>query len=157
MGRALASAGLRVRTRTASRARQMDSFAGVGYYFPTSPRSDPAARQSWTWGVAPAWTSFIAALKTGAKGKSSGWTAADAQRGRPRRLRDRDEASSKSSYHKAYIENTPFDDGSIDVVIERRVIIVMTESAVFHGQRACSGPAGDWRCPTSLRKDLPEA
>jgi ubiquinone/menaquinone biosynthesis C-methylase UbiE len=75
--------------------------------------------------------SFIAAPRTGANGKVLGVDMTDAQRGKAEHLRDRD-GFAQVSFHKAYIENAPFDDNRIDVVISNGVInLVADKSAVF--------------------------
>ncbi|MEW6331625.1 MAG: methyltransferase domain-containing protein [Pseudomonadota bacterium] len=108
----------------------VDSFAGVGHYFDLA-----AIRPGDTvldLGSGSGMDSFIAALKTGATGKVLGVDMTDAQREKAGRLRDRD-GFTQVSYHKAYIESTPFKDGSVDVVVSNGVInLAADKGAVFH-------------------------
>ena len=111
----------------------VESFAGVGYYFDlaTIKPGDTVLDL----GSGSGMDSFIAALKTGAAGKVLGVDMTDAQREKAARLRDRD-GFTNVSYYKAYIENTPFDDGSIDVVISNGVINLAADKLVVFREAA---------------------
>jgi len=107
----------------------VDSFAGVGYHFDLAA-IEPGATVL-DLGSGSGMDSFIAALKTGTRGKVLGGDMTDAQREKAERLRDRD-GFTGIGYHKAYIENTPFDDNSIDVIVSNGVInLVADKTEVF--------------------------
>ncbi len=118
----------------------VDSFAGVGHYFDLAEINPGDTILDL--GSGSGMDSFIAALKTGTAGKVLGVDMTDAQREKAERLRDRD-GFTQASYHKAYIENTPFDDGSIDVVISNGVInLAPDKQQVFNEAARLLRPGG---------------
>jgi len=107
----------------------VDSFAGVGFHFDLA--AIEPGESVLDLGSGSGMDSFIAALRTGANGKVLGVDMTDAQREKAERLRDRD-GFARISYHKAYIEHTPFADNSIDAVISNGVInLAADKAAVF--------------------------
>jgi ubiquinone/menaquinone biosynthesis C-methylase UbiE len=107
----------------------VDSFAGVGFHFDLA--AIEPGETVLDLGSGSGMDSFIAALRTGVNGKVLGVDMTDAQREKAERLRDRD-GFAHVSYHKAYIENAPFDDNGIDVVISNGVInLAADKGAVF--------------------------
>ena len=118
----------------------IDSFAGVGYYF------DLAALQPGErvldLGSGSGMDTFVAALKVGETGAVQGVDMTDAQRVKAERLRDRDGFRSVT-YHKGYIERTPFEAGTFDCAISNGVInLAADKAAVFREVARVLKPGG---------------
>ena len=97
----------------------IDSFAGVGYYF------DMANLKEGDYvvdlGSGSGMDSFIAGLKVGGSGKVFGVDMTDEQLEKAERLR-KEFNFHNISFHKSYIEQLPFENNSVDVVISNGVI-----------------------------------
>jgi ubiquinone/menaquinone biosynthesis C-methylase UbiE len=97
----------------------IESFAGVGYYFHFADLKQGEAVLDL--GSGSGMDTFIAALKVGPRGKIIGIDMTDEQRRKAERLRDG--AGLKNvTFLKAYIEEVPCPDASIDAVISNGVI-----------------------------------
>jgi SAM-dependent methyltransferase len=100
-------------------SESVDSFAGVGHHFDLA--AIQAGEHALDLGSGSGTDTFIAALKTGATGRVYGVDMTDAQREKAERLCAR-QGFRQVSYHKGYIEDVPFEDASLDVVISNGVI-----------------------------------
>ncbi len=97
----------------------IESFAGVGHYFHFADLKQGEAVLDL--GSGSGMDTFIAALKVGPRGKIIGIDMTDEQRRKAERLRD--SAGLKNvTFLKAYIEEVPCPDASVDVVISNGVI-----------------------------------
>jgi len=97
----------------------IESFAGVGHYFHFANLKQGEAVLDL--GSGSGMDTFIAALKVGSHGKVIGIDMTDEQRRKAERLRD--SAGLKNvTFLKAYIEEVPCPDASVDVVISNGVI-----------------------------------
>lgn len=100
-------------------AQAIDSFAGVGCPFDlaTIQPGDTVVDL----GSGSGTDTFIAALKVGAEGRVLGLDMTEAQRLKADRLA-REHGFDNVSFHAGYIEDLPFDDASVNVVISNGVI-----------------------------------
>jgi ubiquinone/menaquinone biosynthesis C-methylase UbiE len=118
----------------------IESFAGVGYYFHLADLKP--GETVLDLGSGSGMDTFIAALKVGPSGKVFGVDMTDEQRAKAERLRDRD-GFKAVTYLKAYIENVPLPDASVDAVISNGVINLATDkSAVFREAARLLKPGG---------------
>lgn len=100
-------------------ASAIESFAGVGYFFDLA-----AIKEGETvvdLGSGSGTDTFMAALKTGNSGKVWGVDMTDEQLEKSERLR-KESGFNNVSFWKGYIEQLPFSDQSVDVVISNGVI-----------------------------------
>ena len=104
----------------------IESFAGVGYYFRLADLKP--GETVLDLGSGSGMDTFIAALKVGPSGKVFGVDMTDEQRAKAEHLRDRD-GFKGVTYLKAYIEDVPVPDASVDVVISNGVINLATDKA----------------------------
>ena len=107
-------------------AEAIDSFAGVGYFFGFLDEMQGA--RVLDLGSGSGMDSFIASLKTGPTGTVVGLDMTDAQRAKAEALRRR-YGFGGIIYAKGYIDDTPFEDGSFDVVISNGVINLAVDKA----------------------------
>lgn len=105
-------------------AQSIESFAGVGYYFDLAAIREGESVVDF--GSGSGMDSFIAALKAGANGKVTGVDMTDEQLEKAERLR-KERPFRNVSFHRAYIEKTPFADASFDVAISNGVINLSPE------------------------------
>jgi len=130
MGRDLAeNLGYEIEDLDRIPAASIDSFAGVGYYFDMANLKE--GERVLDLGSGSGMDSFIAALKVGKAGKVFGVDMTDEQLEKAERLR-KESGFDNISFHKSYIENLPFDNNSMDVVISNGVInLCSTKEKVF--------------------------
>lgn len=97
----------------------LESFAGVGHYFDLADIR--AGEVVLDLGSGSGTDTFIAALKTGARGHVYGVDMTDTQLHKSESLRRLFDVS-QVSFHKGHIEELPFDDAGVDIVISNGVI-----------------------------------
>ena len=96
----------------------VDSFAGVGFHFDLAAIAPEESVLDL--GSGSGMDSFIAAVKTGGKGRVHGLDMTDAQREKSESLCVA-AGFAQVTYHKGYIEQIPFPDGSFDYFVVRGV------------------------------------
>ncbi|MFZ1105315.1 MAG: methyltransferase domain-containing protein [Hyphomicrobiaceae bacterium] len=111
----------------------IESFAGVGYYFHLADLKP--GETVLDLGSGSGMDTYIAALKVGPGGKVIGVDMTDEQRAKAEHLRDRD-GFKGITYLKAYIEEVPVPDASVDVVISNGVINLATDKAAVFREAA---------------------
>lgn len=125
MGRALAKRlGYSPQDLDRIPAEAIESFAGVGYHFGIA-----GIREGETvldLGSGSGLDSFIAALKVGARGQVIGIDMTDAQLEKAEGLRKRC-GWNNLSFRKAFIEELPLEEQSVDVVVSNGVINLCAE------------------------------
>jgi arsenite methyltransferase len=97
----------------------IESFAGVGYYFDMANLKE--SERVLDLGSGSGMDVFVAALKIGNTGKVYGVDMTNEQLEKAERLQN-GYSFENVSFHKAYIENLPFDEESFDVIISNGVI-----------------------------------
>ena len=107
-------------------AEAIESFAGVGYYFSFLDEMEGA--RVLDLGSGSGMDTFVASLKTGPAGTVIGLDMTDAQRRKAEMLRRRDGFNSVT-YVKGYIDETPFESESFDVIISNGVINLAVDKA----------------------------
>lgn len=141
MGRAMAERlGYRPADLDKVPAESIDSFAGVGYYFHLL--DDLEGARVLDLGSGSGMDSFVASLLTGPSGTVIGLDMTDSQRAKAEGLRQRDGVRNVT-YVKGYIDATPFEDGSFDVVISNGVInLAVDKPQVFREIARLLRPGG---------------
>jgi SAM-dependent methyltransferase len=118
----------------------VDSFAGVGFHFDLAAIAP--AESVLDLGSGSGMDSFIAAVKTGEKGRVHGLDMTDALREKAESLAVA-AGFAQVTYHKGYIEQIPFPDGSVDVVISNGVINLSADKpSVFREAARVLKPGG---------------
>lgn len=122
-------------------AGAIDSFAGVGYFL------DLAAIGSGDTvldlGSGSGMDTLLAARQTGWSGRVVGVDMTDAQLDKARRLAEESGFGDRVELHRAYIEQTPVEDGSVDVVISNGVFnLAPDKPAVFREVARALRPGG---------------
>lgn len=141
MGRAMAERlGYRPADLDKVPAESIDSFAGVGYYFHLL--DDLEGARVLDFGSGSGMDSFVASLLTGPSGTVIGLDMTDSQRAKAEGLRQRDGVRNVT-YVKGYIDATPFEDGSFDIVISNGVInLAVDKPQVFREIARLLRPGG---------------
>ncbi|WP_306058331.1 methyltransferase domain-containing protein [Natronococcus wangiae] len=97
----------------------VDSFAGVGYHVDLADLTE--GDRVLDLGSGSGTDAFVAALRVGDGGHVIGLDMTDEQLAKSRRLRD-EAGVPNVSFEKGYIEELPFEDGTIDAVLSNGVI-----------------------------------
>ncbi|MCG6658931.1 methyltransferase domain-containing protein [Halomonas campisalis] len=97
----------------------LESFAGVGHFLALA--NIQPGETVLDLGSGSGTDAFLAALYTGPEGRVLGLDMTDEQRDKAQRLA-RDAGFTNITFHAGYIEEPPFDDASVDVVISNGVI-----------------------------------
>ncbi|GGX85999.1 hypothetical protein GCM10007160_11510 [Litchfieldella qijiaojingensis] len=97
----------------------IDSFAGVGHFFDLADIAPGEVVLDL--GSGSGMDAFLAALKAGPEGRVLGLDMTEAQRLKAQRLA-REAGFETVEFHAGYIEEPPFKDASVDVVISNGVI-----------------------------------
>jgi len=141
MGRALAERlGYRPADLDRIPAEAIDSFAGVGYYFHLLGDMDGA--RVLDLGSGSGMDTFVASRIAGPTGTVIGLDMTDSQRAKAETLRQRD-GFRNVTYVKGYIDATPFEDGSFDVIISNGVInLAVDKPQVFREISRLLRPGG---------------
>lgn len=105
-------------------AAALDSFAGVGCYFPLA--AIRAGEKVLDLGSGSGTDAFIASLKTGDKGMVTGIDMTRAQLAKARRLAAQNQFEN-IKFMESYIEELPLEDGAFDLVISNGVINLSAE------------------------------
>jgi ubiquinone/menaquinone biosynthesis C-methylase UbiE len=121
-------------------AESVDSFAGVGHFFPLAQLVPGEVVLDL--GSGSGMDTFIAALKVGATGRIIGIDMTDEQRTKAERLRNRD-GFLNVEYRKGYIEELPIGGGMVDCAISNGVInLAPDKSRVFREVARVLRPGG---------------
>ena len=121
-------------------AQSVDSFAGVGYHMDLADiRPGDVVLDL---GSGSGMDTFIAALKVGPRGRVLGLDMTEAQREKAKRLA-KAAGIDNVSFHEGYIEDPPFEDNSVDVIISNGVINLSAEKdRVFAAAARLLKPGG---------------
>ena len=120
--------------------RALESFAGVGYHFDLA--AIEAGDHVLDLGSGSGTDVFVAALYAGESGSVTGLDMTDQQLEKARRLRD-ELGVDNVSFERGYIEDTPFADGTFDVVISNGVINLSSDKTrVFAEANRVVAPGG---------------
>ena len=118
----------------------IESFAGVGYHLGLAALQ--RGEQVLDLGSGSGTDAFVAAVAVAASGAVTGVDMTDAQLEKACRLAERD-GFLGVRFEKGYIENTPIETSSVDVVISNGVInLCADKQAVFHEIHRVLKPGG---------------
>jgi arsenite methyltransferase len=138
----------------------LESFAGVGYHFDLADVE--AGDAVLDLGSGSGTDVFVAALETGETGEVTGLDMTAKQLEKARQLRD-DAGVDNVRFEKGYIEDLPFEDDTVDVVVSNGVINLSSEKdQVFAeanrvlrdgGRLAVSDIISEEQMPGSIKND----